>query len=192
MEYAIGAEIGAFVANQAVNAYIRHRERIIDEGREEILLTSRIKKSVNNIMSRSTTPVKLEELYDEEKSETEEIENEVHSVAESIMATMPRFSTPTKKRNSLSGYNPRELFLRGANVVRRSLTPLKKEVVADFPSELTTFTQHLLLFLRDEMKYQSENSDAQYQSHKTYSDKLAKSLQLQRDGVKKPKVKAPS
>ena len=122
-------ELSTIIATQGLKSYLNHRERMIEEGREDELTSVRIKKYINNnIMSssRDITPIRqsidteisLENIYEDEKEENEDEENR-KSITEVILKSMP---IKQPQRKSLIGINTQMV----KNLISRAKTPLKK------------------------------------------------------------------
>jgi hypothetical protein len=65
MEIQLGL-LGATIAYDGLNKYLKHRQKIIDDGKQDELISSRIKKYSNDIYirmsnSRNSTPIKKED-----------------------------------------------------------------------------------------------------------------------------------
>jgi hypothetical protein len=78
-------ELSTIIATQGLKSYLQHRERMIEDGREDELTSVKIKKYLNNTImsSRDTTPIRqsidteisLENIYEDKKEENEDEEN---------------------------------------------------------------------------------------------------------------------
>jgi hypothetical protein len=90
-------ELSTIIATEGIKSYLKHRKKMIEEGREDELASVKIKKYLNtiNMSSRGTTPnrqsidteISLESIYEDEKEGDEE-ENR-KSITEAILRSMP-------------------------------------------------------------------------------------------------------
>ncbi len=120
-------ELSTIIATQCIKSYLNHRERMIEDGREDELASFKLKKYINNttMSSRDTTPIRqsidteisLENIYEDEQEENEE-ENR-KSITEVILKSMP---IKQPQRKSLIGINTQMV----KNLINRAKTPLKK------------------------------------------------------------------
>jgi hypothetical protein len=173
-------ELSTIIATQGLKSYLNHRERMIEDGREDELTSVRIKKYINNnIMSssRDTTPIRqsidteisLENIYEDEKEEDEE-ENR-KSITEVILKSMP---IKQPQRKSLIGINTQMV----KNLISRAKTPLKKiqevEKKVVINPEFTEFMKDIMVFAIHE--YESEKSQPLLLKHKQYRALLERHL----------------
>jgi hypothetical protein len=172
-------ELSTIIATQGIKSYLQHRERMIEDGREDELTSSRIKKYLNNTImsSRDTTPIRqsidteisLENIYEDEKEEDEE-ENR-KSITEVILKSMP---IKQPQRKSLIGINTQMV----KNLISRAKTPLKKiqevEKKVVINPEFTEFMKDIMVFAIHE--YESEKSQPLLLKHKQYRALLERHL----------------
>jgi hypothetical protein len=108
------AELMFVAGSQGAQRYLAHRKRLVADGREDELLSSRVRKVAVQIkeMSRHTTPVKqreepeleLEAIYPDELEVEPEVAHEVHKpLAESLLDAQPKrpISIMKQRRSSL-------------------------------------------------------------------------------------------
>lgn len=161
----------------STQVYLVHRKTVIDAGREEELLSSRIlafiKKSKRRYME-----LNIEEVYKEE----EEVEDDVKAVERAI-ESMPKFVSKEKRRLSSEFFNPRKIYDEVRKSISRSSTPLKevrKEVRTYIDDEFKIhpefeeFVKKIITFIAHEVKV--SDSDSVYLKHQQYNTKLVKSL----------------
>ncbi len=180
----IGAEVIAVGGMKGLNMYLKHRQKMKDDGHEDALLTFQIKKVGNDIMegvksrfsSRDNTPVRnrdsedepsLTDTYPEEKSVDENDENTARlSVAESVLNSIPKLRlSKSKPKNSAVNFI--------SNLMQ------KKEVKKSANKVFEEFVLMLLRFVSHELITQEEQPNHILQEHRHYTAKLLKSLELQ-------------
>jgi hypothetical protein len=173
-------ELSTIIATEGIKSYLHHRERMIEEGREDELTSSRIKKYLNNTImssSRDTTPnrqsidteISLENIYEDEQEENEE-ENR-KSITEVILKSMP---IKQPQRKSLIGINTQMV----KNLISRAKTPLKKIPEAEkkvvINPEFTEFMKDIMVFAIHE--FESQKSEPLLLKHKQYRALLERHL----------------
>jgi hypothetical protein len=173
-------ELSTIIATEGLKSYLKHRKKMIEEGREDELTSSRIKKYLNNTImssSRDTTPnpqsidteISLENIYEDEQEENEE-ENR-KSITEVILKSMP---IKQQQRKSIIGVNTQMV----RNLISRAKTPLKKiqEVEKKNPinPEFTEFMRDIMVFAIHE--FESEKSQPLLLKHKQYRALLERHL----------------
>jgi hypothetical protein len=174
-------ELSTIIATQGIKSYLQHRERMIEEGREDELTSVRIKKYLNNTimssLSRDTTPIResidteisLENIYEDEQEEKEE-ENR-KSITEVILKSMP---IKQPQRKSIIGVNTQMV----RNLINRAKTPLKKiqevEKKVVINPEFNEFMRDIMVFAIHE--YESERSNPILLKHKQYRALLERHL----------------
>ena len=173
-------ELSTIIATQGIKSYLQHRERMIEDGREDELTSSRIKKYLNNTImsSRDTTPIRqsidteisLENIYEDEKEENEE-ENR-KSITEVILKSIPAIKQPQRK--SLIGINTQMV----KNLISRAKTPLKKIPEAEkkiiINPEFTEFMRDIMVFAIHE--FESQKTEPLLLKHKQYRALLERHL----------------
>ena len=100
------AELLYVIGNRGVKEYLQHRKFMIEEGRQDELITYKVKKfstDVYNKMSsrensRDNTPMRLERVYEDEE---EEKVDERQSITEALM----KMPINQKQRKSIMGVN---------------------------------------------------------------------------------------
>ena len=171
-------ELSTIIATEGVKAFLKHRKKMIEEGREDELASFKIKKYINNInMSRDTTPnrqseseISLENIYDDEKEEDEE-ENR-KSITEVILKSMP---IKQPQRKSLMGINSQMV----KNLISRAKMPLKK--IAEVESKKVVINPEFTEFMKDIMtfavnEFESQKNEPLLLKHKQYRALLERSL----------------
>ncbi len=172
-------ELSTIIATQGIKSYLQHRERMIEDGREDELTSSRIKKYLNNTImsSRDTTPIRqsidteisLENIYEDEQEENEE-ENR-KSITEVILKSMP---IKQPQRKSLIGINTQMV----KNLISRAKTPLKKIPEAEkkiiINPEFTEFMRDIMVFAIHE--FESQKTEPLLLKHKQYRALLERHL----------------
>ena len=172
-------ELSTIIATQGIKSYLQHRERMIEDGREDELTSSRIKKYLNNTImsSRDTTPIRqsidteisLENIYEDEQEENEE-ENR-KSITEVILKSMP---IKQPQRKSLIGINTQMV----KNLISRAKTPLKKiqevEKKVVINPEFTEFMKDIMVFAIHE--FESQKTEPLLLKHKQYRALLERHL----------------
>ena len=173
-------ELSTIIATQGIKSYLQHRERMIEDGREDELTSSRIKKYLNNTImssSRDTTPIRqsidteisLENIYEDEQEENEE-ENR-KSITEVILKSMP---IKQLQRKSLIGINTQMV----KNLINRAKTPFKKiqevEKKVVINPEFTEFMKDILVFAIHE--FECQKSEPLLLKHKQYRALLERHL----------------
>jgi hypothetical protein len=170
-------ELSTIIATQGIKSYLQHRERMIGDGREDELTSSRIKKYINTLnMSRDITPnrqseseISLENIYEDEKEENEDEENR-KSITEVILKSRP---IKIPQRKSVIGINTQMV----RNLINRAKTPLRKpeaEKKVVINSEFTEFMKDIMVFAIHE--YESERTEPLLIKHKQYRALLDRHL----------------
>jgi hypothetical protein len=172
-------ELSTIIATEGLKSYLKHRKKMIEQGREDELTSSRIKKYINNInmSSRDTTPIRqsidteisLENIYEDEQEEKED-ENR-KSITEVILRSMP---IKQPQRKSIIGVNTQMV----RNLINRAKTPLKKIAETEkkivINPEFTDFMKDIMVFAIHE--YESERSQPLLLKHKQYRALLERHL----------------
>jgi len=174
-------ELSTIIATQGLKSYLNHRERMIEDGREDELTSVRIKKYINNnIMSSSRditpnrqsidTEISLENIYEDEKEENEDEENR-KSITEVILRSMP---IKQPQRKSLIGINTQMV----KNLINRAKTPLKKiqevEKKVVINPEFNEFMKDIMIFAIHE--FESQKTEPLLLKHKQYRALLERHL----------------
>jgi hypothetical protein len=126
-------EFSGICAKEGLHQYLEHRRKVIADGKEDELISSRVKKysqNVYNKMSRSSTPlqerpqspiVSMEETYKDPDENKSDVDDEDHSleqeVGKKVLKEMPPMST--KSKSSLKGFNTSKIL----NYLKRTVTP---------------------------------------------------------------------
>ncbi len=173
-------ELSTIIATEGIKSYLKHRKKMIEEGREDELASFKIKKYLNTLnmsSSRDITPnrqsidteISLENIYEDEKEENEDEENR-KSITEVILRSMP---IKQPQRKSLIGINTQMV----KNLINRAKTPLKKiqEVEKKVVNpEFTEFMKDIMVFAIHE--FESEKSEPLLIKHKQYRALLDRHL----------------
>jgi ABC-type oligopeptide transport system ATPase subunit len=156
---AIIIEVSVSASVSALRTYMDHRQRIIEEGKEDELISSRVKKFVHEqyskMSSRDTTPSSHDVLLPTTTT-TEEAE-----------ANSP---TLTKKNGSLFSH-----YLR-------NITPNRTKKAPTIHPEFHEFVRKLLVFVNNESLCQSE-PNSHLLKHQHYRALLLQSL-MEEDNAK--------
>jgi hypothetical protein len=187
------AEIIAVGSIKGLNLYLDHRKKLKDEGHEDALLSSQIKKVGGDIMegiksrfsSRDNTPMRSRDVIPEEDEEEPLLtdtypdeksvdENDEHSgrlsVAESVLNSIPKLRlSRSKPKNSAINFI--------SNLMQKKETKKTNKVFEEFAIMIMRFIAHELIT-------QDEQPNHVLQQHKHYTAKLLKSLELQQKGKK--------
>jgi hypothetical protein len=176
-------ELSTIIATEGIKSYLHYRKKMIEDGREDELTTSRIKKYINNnIMSSSRditpnrqsidTEISLENIYEDEKEQEEkEDEENRKSITEVILRSMP---IKQPQRKSLIGINTQMV----KNLINRAKTPLKKiqevEKKVVINPEFTEFMKDIMVFAIHE--FESQKTEPLLLKHKQYRALLERHL----------------
>jgi ABC-type oligopeptide transport system ATPase subunit len=193
----IGAEIVAMGGREGLRQYLAHRKNVIEDGREDELISNRVKKYTDSIykaMSRDNTPLKkidendeipeLKDLYD--SSDCSEDENR-QSITESILKSVPKIVQPQRK--NISGFNTsyvKKLF-RDLTPVKKKVEKIEKKIETVATPELENLVKMVLVFVKNEMECQKDDPLAVYHKHKALYDRMGVSIanQLKNEILKK-------
>jgi hypothetical protein len=127
-------EFSGICAKEGLHQYLEHRRKVIADGNEDQLISSRVKKYSQNVYnkmsSRSSTPlqerpqspiVSMEETYKDPDENKSDVDDEDHSleqeIGKKVLKEMPPMST--KSKSSLKGFNTSKIL----NYLKRTVTP---------------------------------------------------------------------
>ena len=170
-------EAGCFIASTAIKSYLDHRNKLINENREDELLTSQIKKFIYNRMDCESDvdniPPEVSTIYPEEKSDDDE--GDTKTITQLVLDSLPPMKRINKRRSVL-GFNPQKIKDFVVDTAR-SLTPQKQRIV-ETPPEFDKFVRKVLVFIRNEMIIQ-DDTDCTLLQQRHYTAKLMRSLCIQ-------------
>jgi hypothetical protein len=149
-------EIGLTIGAQATKSYMSHREHMINEHREDELISYRVKNFVNKqyikMSSRDTTPI-------------------------------PNSTTTTDSSSPLDPRIGGVLSSKIKDFLARNITPLKKRsslIESPDNAEFYEFVRKLMVFIKNESVCQSKNPESKLLlKHKHYRELLLQSLEEQ-------------
>jgi hypothetical protein len=167
----------ANLAVDGIEFYLKRRAELIEKG--EIPLDQKISNGVKRfsqnvikVLSRDSTPIKICDVYLDEKEMDEK--DDRNSIIYEIIDEIPKISRPILKRSS--HINPQNLKKL---IDKIKEMPKPKEEETKISPEFEEFVKKILVFIRNEIHIQDTEPNSGLQMHKHFHKKLELSLKNQ-------------